>query len=89
MSTSNRPVQEIKLAQVRASIWANQNDRGETWYRVSICRSYRDHEGWKETTSFARDDLPIVAKAAELAYAWIWSQTAHSDQQGNRADVSR
>ncbi len=71
---SSKPVHEIKIALIRASIWANQSEHGHTWYSVSITRLYRDGETWKDTTSFGRDDLPLVVKAAEMAYAWIWSQ---------------
>ena len=71
---NSKPVHEIKLASIRASIWANQSERGHAWYSVSITRLYRDGETWKDTTSFGRDDLPLVVKAAEMAYAWIWSQ---------------
>lgn len=70
----SKPVHEIKLARIRASIWANRGERQEVWYSVSITRLYRDGDTWKDTTSFGRDDLPLVVKAAEMAYAWIWSQ---------------
>lgn len=73
MTVNNRPAHEIKLGQIRATIWANRSKRDEVWYSITISRSYRDGEVWKETTSFGRDDLPLVSKAAELAYAWIWS----------------
>ena len=73
MTANNRPAHEITLGRIRATIWANRSKRDDVWYSVSISRSYRDGEVWKETTSFGRDDLPLVSKAAELAYAWIWS----------------
>jgi hypothetical protein len=73
MSSDDRPVHEIRLGRIRASVWANRgHDRG-TWYNVSISRLYRVGTEWKTTTSFSRDDLPLVSKAAEMAYAWIWS----------------
>ncbi|MEZ6097844.1 MAG: hypothetical protein R3E01_02620 [Pirellulaceae bacterium] len=73
MSSGNRPVHEIKLGRVRASIWTNEGDLQSVWFNVSISRVYRDGDEWKTTTSFGRDDLPIVAKAADMAYAWIWN----------------
>ena len=72
MSAHNRPVHEIRLAQIRASIWTNQASGSRRWYSVSISRVYRDGDAWKDSTSFGRDDLPLVAKAVEMAYAWIW-----------------
>lgn len=72
---ARKPIHEIKLSRIRVSIWENGGEGQRTWYSVAVSRSYRDGEVWKETTSFNRDDLPIVAKAAEMAYAWIWSRT--------------
>ena len=73
MSSPNRPVYEIKLGRIRASIWANGSDGKNTWFNVSFARLYRDGDEWKTTSSFGRDDLPLVSKAAEMAYAWIWN----------------
>ncbi len=78
MSSGNRPIHEIKLGRIRASIWTNESDQSETWFNVSIARMYRDGDRWKTTTSFGRDDLPLVAKAAEMAYAWIWNTKGES-----------
>ena len=72
MHSSNRPIHEIKLGRIRASIWTNETERLDLWFNVSISRVYRDGDQWKTTTSFGRDDLPLVSKAAEMAYAWIW-----------------
>jgi hypothetical protein len=72
MSSGNRPVHEIKLGRIRASIWTHEGNGQGAWYSVSITRLYRDRDEWKTATSFGRDDLPVVSKAAEMAYAWIW-----------------
>jgi hypothetical protein len=73
MSSGNRPVHEIRLGRIRASVWTNESTGQDVWFNVSISRLYRDGNEWKTTTSFGRDDLPLVAKAAEMAYAWIWN----------------
>jgi len=85
MTSVNRPIHEIKLGHIRASIWMNHSDRQEVWYSVSLSRVYRDGENWKTTASFGRDDLPVVAKAADLAYAWIWNANSSN---GGRSNVS-
>jgi hypothetical protein len=81
MNSGNRPAHEIKLGAIRASIWSNRSERQEVWFNVSIARLYRDGDQWKTTTSFSRDDLPLVSKAAEMAYAWIWNsnENPHAD----------
>ena len=80
MHRSNRPIHEIKLGRIRASIWLNGNSGEKSWHSVSVTRAYKDGDQWNETTSFNRDDLPIVSKAAEMAYHWIWQTRKASEQ---------
>ena len=68
-----KPAHEVKLGKIRATIWANETDQ-DVWFNVTLTRRYHDGESWKDTTSFRRDDLPVAAKAADMAYAWIWNQ---------------
>ncbi len=70
-----RPVHEIRLGRIRAAIWENEGERG-TMHRVSVSKSYRVGEEWKETNSFFRDDLPFVAKAIDLCHTWIYETEA-------------
>lgn len=70
----NKPAQTIQLGRVRATIWANQNDESDLWFTVTVSRSYRDGNQWKDSTSFRRDDLPVLAKALDMAYGWIWDR---------------
>jgi hypothetical protein len=85
--TSDRPVHEIKLSHVRAAIWSNTNGSQGTWYSVTVSRTYRQGGTWKDTASFGRDDLPLVAKAAEMAYAWIWNQGMSRNDNGAQRHV--
>jgi hypothetical protein len=85
--TSDRPVHEIKLAQVRAAIWSNTSGIQGTWYSVTVSRVYRQGGTWKDTASFGRDDLPLVAKVAEMAYAWIWSEGMSRKDKGAQRHV--
>lgn len=79
MSSGNRPIHEIKLGRIRATIWTNHTDRQDVWFNVSVVRLYREGDEWRTSTSFGRDDLPLVAKAADMAYAWIWNAMEKSD----------
>ena len=77
---NTKPIHQIRLSTIRAAIWQNQSERtGESWFTVTVSRSYRDQEQLKDTASFRRDDLPLVAKAIDMAYAWIWEQAVLSD----------
>jgi hypothetical protein len=72
-----RPVHEIRLGRVRAAIWENQTENGPR-HNVTISRLYKDEEAnqWKDSASFGRDDLPLVAKVADQAHTWIFEQAA-------------
>lgn len=70
------PTHKIKLGSITAAIWTNENGKGEAWFNVTVSRSYRDGDAWKDTSSFRRDDLPILAKALDMAYTWIWNYQA-------------
>ena len=66
----NKPVHEIRLGAIKAAIWANETQNG-TRHNVTLSRLYKDGEEWKTSDSFGRDDLPIVAKIADMAHTWI------------------
>lgn len=68
-----KPVHEIRLGRIRAAIWENNTQNG-TMHSVTITRLYKDDSGWKDSTSFGRDDLPLVAKVADLVHTWIFQQ---------------
>jgi hypothetical protein len=68
------PAKEIALGRIQAKVWANQANDGEVWFNVTVVRRWKADDGWKESGSFGRDDLPIVALAVNLAYEWILDQ---------------
>ena len=78
----NRPVHEIRLGRIKAAIWENDTKNG-TYHNVSISRIYKDGDRWKDSTSFGRDDLPLVAKIADQAHTWIFQAPAESSSSGN------
>lgn len=75
----DEPVNRIRLGRIVAAIWANKAKDGRVWFNVTVSRSYMDGDQWKDTSTFGRDDLPIVAKAMDMAYAWIWGQEVPAD----------
>ncbi|MCI0462773.1 MAG: hypothetical protein L0Z62_37980 [Gemmataceae bacterium] len=66
-----QPVHEIRFGAVKAAIWENQTNNG-TRYSVTVSRLYKDGDEWKRSDSFGRDDLPLLAKVADLAHTWIF-----------------
>lgn len=72
-SDSNKPVNEIRLGRIKATIWANETDNGIR-HNVSLVRIYKDEDEWKESNSFGREELLLVAKVADMAHTWIYEQ---------------
>lgn len=70
---ATKPAHEIRLGRIKAVLWANDTDAGAR-HNVTVKRIYKDGDEWKETACFGRDDLPLVAKVADLAHTWIYEQ---------------
>ena len=69
MGEKRKPAHEFRLGLIRATIWENQTENQDVWFKVTFSRLYRDQDQWKDTDSFRHDDLPVVAKAADMAYS--------------------
>ena len=75
-----KPVHEIRLGRIRAAVWLNDTESGPR-YNVQISRLYKDKQDkWKDSASFGRDDLPLVAKVADLAMVWMYENPAGSEK---------
>ena len=73
--TKQQPAHEIRLGAVKATIWENQTATG-TRHNVTVSRIYKDGDEWKQTESFGRDDLQLLAKVIDLAHTWIFPQVS-------------
>lgn len=69
--TKQQPAHEIRMGSLKATIWENQTTSG-TRHNVTVSRLYKDGEEWKQTESFGRDDLPLLAKVIDRAHSWIF-----------------
>lgn len=74
MAQKKRPVEEFRIGRINFSIWDNQTAKGKVWFNTVIERLYLDGGKLKTSTSYGCDDLPIVAKGSDMAYAWIRTQ---------------
>lgn len=84
--SENRPIHEIRLGRIKAAIWQNEAENG-TWLSVAISRLYRKDDQWETTTSFGRDDLPLVAKVADLAHTWIYQHGSDSSSDSKESQT--
>ena len=65
-----RPVQEIRLGLIKASIYRKRTRSGLR-HTVHAVRLFRDGDVWKQSTRFGRDDVPLLRLVLDQAYTWI------------------
>ena len=81
-----RPVQVLRIRNLRANICANRLPSGDLAYNVTFDRLYRepdqtDGQGevtkrgeWKQSQSFGKDDLLLLAKLADRAHSEVYAR---------------
>ena len=85
----NRPVHELRLGRIRAAVWENETDNGKR-HNVTLSRLYKDDEGeWRDSSSFGRDDLPLVAKVSDLAHTWIFEHGSAQDSAASETEADK
>ncbi|MEN6406989.1 MAG: hypothetical protein ABFC77_11020 [Thermoguttaceae bacterium] len=85
-----KPIHEIKLGRLVAAVWENETDGGAIRHNVTFSRLYKpDGEQWRNSSSFGRDDLLLLAKLADQAHTWIYEQAKEKNGSSTRdADSS-
>ncbi|XZE20339.1 hypothetical protein SH449x_000207 [Pirellulaceae bacterium SH449] len=83
MAQNEKPVHEVRLGKVKAAIWRNENDSG-TRYGVTFSRIYKTDDGWESSSSFGRDELPLLGKVADMAHTWIYQQSDRGESEPDR-----
>lgn len=74
-----KPVHEVRVGRIRAAVWENETKNGSL-HNVTFSRLYRDDEGdWHDSTSFGRDDLPLLCKVADRVHSWIFDQAQRAN----------
>ena len=69
-----KPVKVFRLRGIAASVFANSTEvdgRQVSYHKVTVQRTYRDGDEFKTTTSYGRDDLPIVSLLVARAWEFI------------------
>ena len=72
----------LKSASVasRLRFWPNGTD-GRTRHNVTFSRLYKDGDEWKNTQSFSRNDLLLLAKVADQAHSRIFELQQEEEPQ--------
>ena len=69
--TSNKPVDDVRIGRVKATIWRNETEDGKPRFNTVFARLYKDGDTWQSTSSFGRNDLLLLAKVANLAHTRV------------------
>lgn len=78
--SKNRPVHVVRYGAIKAVIWRNETSAGPIC-NVTVARSYKDGDQWKESASFGYEDLLPLAKCLDLAHSWIHDARENESQQ--------
>ncbi len=77
-----KPVHVFRVRGLTVSVFENQtktDGRNVVYYKVSAQRTYRDGDEYKTTTSFSRDDLPVLSLLLLDAFRFILSEEQSPD----------
>lgn len=66
----NKPVKRFRAGAVSAAIWENQSEKG-SYATISLQRSYKDKEEWKNTRSLRVNDLPKAMLVLNSAFEYL------------------
>ena len=78
--TKNAPVHEIRMGRIKGTVWSNDTQNGMR-YNTTFARLYRVEDQWRETQSFGRDDLPLLAKVADQVHSWIFANASSGQSE--------
>ena len=85
ISSKAKPIQQFKLGRIRGAVWENSTERGKM-FNLTLSRLYKTNDGnWGDSSSFGRDDLPLVMKVCDLAINWM-VQTPGQEAEGTDAN---
>lgn len=84
----DKPVHEVRLGAIKAAIWKNDTEKGVR-YNTTFSRLYKDGEEWKNTDSFGRDDLLVLAKVSDQAHTWIHEQAQEEQEEKGKTSTRK
>ena len=73
MATKHKPIHQIRIGKVRASIWEQSSGKGP-FLTVTLSRSYKDKQAqWHNGHSYLGHDLEALIDCALEAKEWMRS----------------
>ena len=71
MSENNKPIHQVRIGRIKAAVFDNGEDAPR---KVQFTALYKDGETWKGSSSFTREDLPLLAKVADQVHTYLYEQ---------------
>ena len=74
MATKNKPANQLRCGNIKATIWENVSEKGP-FFSTTFSRPFKDQSGaWRNGTSFGLNDLEALLTVARQAKEWIATQ---------------
>jgi hypothetical protein len=70
MSNNEKPVHKIRAGAIEVAVWRREGENG-AFYSVSMNRSYKQGEEWKQADSYGVDDCLLLSKLLDQAHSWM------------------
>lgn len=70
-STSTKPLKTFRHRGISASVFENESEKGDLFYKVQIVRTYKDGKKFHSTPTFSRDELPLVILVTQQAFDFV------------------
>ena len=64
-ATKSKPVQKFRSGAIEVAVWSKTGEKG-SFYSVTMSRSYKQGEEWKQSDSFSGDDVIVLAKLLDM-----------------------
>ena len=71
MSENKAPVKKFRCGSIVASIWENELKDKRVLLSVTLQKTYKDGDEWKESKSYTVNDLPKVKNILEKSFDYI------------------
>lgn len=69
MENKKKPVFKSRSGVIDCAVWKQEGEKGD-FLTVSIIRSYKDGEEWKQTNSFRINDIPVIQVVLQKAFEY-------------------
>jgi hypothetical protein len=71
MATNNKPANQMRCGNIKATIWQNVGEKGP-FFSTTFSRPFKDQSGaWRNGTSFGFTELEALVTVAREAKEWI------------------